>query len=149
MKRTVHIAIATLAALAIVSVFHSVQPAARAQTGRSSTEGVYTEAQAKRGEQTYAENCSFCHGDDLKGSDVIPAIVGEAFLMAWADKTVGDLYEKISTTMPATAPGSLTAEQNADALAYMLSVSKYPVGTMELAAKLDELKQIRIEPPQQ
>lgn len=149
MNKTIKIAMATLAGLAIVSVCHSSVAAARAQSGRSSTEGVYTEAQAKRGEQTYAENCSFCHGDDLKGSDVIPALVGEAFLKAWADKTVADLYEKVSTTMPATAPGSLTAEQNADAVAYMLSVSKYPVGTTELAATLDELKQIRIELPQQ
>ena len=136
---------ATLAGMAILSVISYVS--VRAQAGRSVAEGVYTEAQAKRGEKVYAENCGFCHGDDLKGSDVIPPLIGSDFVATWKGKTAADLFEKINTTMPATAPGTLTAEQTADTVAHMLSVAKYPTGAAELSAKMDELKQISIEPP--
>lgn len=144
MNKTMTFASATLAALVLLSVtsYMSVQ-------AQAVVEGVYTEAQAKRGEKVYAENCSFCHGDDLKGSDVIPALTGSDFVASWQGKTAADLFEKINTTMPATAPGTLTAEQSADSVAYMLSVAKYPAGTTELSAKMDELKQISIVPPKQ
>jgi mono/diheme cytochrome c family protein len=117
----------------------------QAQAGKSVGDGVYTAEQAKRGEKVYAENCGFCHGDDLKGSDVIPALTGADFFGNWKGKTAADLYEKIQTTMPATAPGTLTPAQTAESLAHILAVAKYPAGTTELSAKADELKQIRID----
>jgi mono/diheme cytochrome c family protein len=49
--------------------------------------------------------------------------------------------------MPATAPGSLSPEQTADVVAYMLSVGKYPTGAADLVAKVDDLKQITIDAP--
>jgi mono/diheme cytochrome c family protein len=36
--------------------------AALAQTSRSVWDGVYTEAQAKRGEALFGQNCVSCHG---------------------------------------------------------------------------------------
>ena len=41
--------------------------------------------------------------------------------------------------MPATAPGSLTPEQAADIMAYMLSAGKYPAGTAPLDTKMETL----------
>jgi mono/diheme cytochrome c family protein len=106
--------------------------------------GVYTAEQAKRGEMVYADNCASCHGADLSGGDPIPGLVGAKFQGAY--KTVGDLFEKINSSMPAYAPGSLTPEQTADVLANILSVNKYPAGSAPLAAKADALKSIAIEP---
>ena len=37
------------------------------QASRSVWDGVYTEAQAKRGEALFAENCVTCHGPALEG----------------------------------------------------------------------------------
>jgi mono/diheme cytochrome c family protein len=122
-------------------VFHT---AAGAQAPASTLAGVYTAEQAKRGQVVYAENCASCHGDTLAGNDPIPALSGADFLSKW--ETVGDLFDKTSTSMPAMAPGSLTGAQVSEVLAYMLSENKYPAGTTELPTKLEPLMAIKIEP---
>jgi quinoprotein glucose dehydrogenase len=106
--------------------------------------GVYTEEQAKRGAPIYAEQCAACHGETLTGSDPIPALAGADFQTHY--KNVGELFDKISASMPAMAPGSLTGAQVAEVVAYMLSVNKYPAGTTALADKAEQLAQIKIEP---
>ena len=118
-----------------------------AQATRSVNEGVYTADQAKRGEALYKENCSACHGDNLEGSGPMPPLAGKDFLANWTGKTVGDLFEKTSTTMPATAPGSLTPEQAADIISFMLSKDMFPAGAAALEAKTEPLKQISIDNP--
>ena len=115
-----------------------------AQAPASVTAGAYTEAQAKRGADLYAKECAACHGDTLAGMDPIPALAGSDFQSHF--KTVGELFDKTSTTMPAIAPGSLTAEQVADVLAHILSVNKYPAGSTELPSKVEALTVIKIEP---
>lgn len=147
MTKKINLAMTALAALAIVSVLYATHAPVSAQAGKSSVDGVFTDAQAKRGEKAYSENCSFCHGDDLRGSDVIPALTGDAFVKSWTTKSVGDLFEKIQTTMPATAPGSLMPAQSADILAHVLSKASYPAGSAELSTTVADLKQIRIVPP--
>ena len=77
----------------------------------------------------------------------MPALAGKDFLAGWQGKTVGDLFEKTHTTMPATAPGSLTPAQAADITAYMLAASSYKTGTTELEPKVEELQQIKIDAP--
>ncbi len=49
--------------------------------------------------------------------------------------------------MPATAPGSLSPEQTADVIAYLLSVGKYPAGAADLPAKAEALKTITLDAP--
>ena len=120
-----------------------------AQGTKSANDGVYTAEQAKRGEVLYKEQCAGCHGDNLEGSGPMPALAGADFLAAWSTRTVGDLFEKTHTTMPATAPGSLTPEQAADITAYMLAASKYPAGTTALETKIEALSQIKIDKPAQ
>lgn len=118
-----------------------------AQASRSANEGIYTAEQAKRGEPLYKEQCASCHGDNLEGSGPMPPLAGPDFLTNWSAKTVGELFEKTHTTMPATAPGTLTEAQTADIVAYMLSVSQFTAGTTELEAKAEPLRQITIGTP--
>ena len=115
-----------------------------AQAKKSVKEGVYTDAQAKRGEALYKEQCGACHGDDLQGSGPMPPLAGTDFVKNW--KNAGDLFDKIHQSMPASAPGSLSEAQTADIIAYVFSVGKYPAGQAELPAKMDALTQITIEP---
>ena len=117
-----------------------------AQGERTTATGVYTEAQAKRGAQVYAESCTTCHGADLKGNATTPGLAGPEFEAFWRDQPLGDLYERISVTMPKSAPGSLKPEQSADALAFLLSEMKEPAGQTELPATLDDLRTIKIRP---
>ena len=114
-----------------------------AQAAKSVKEGVYTAEQAKRGETMYKENCAACHGEDLAGSGPMPALAGNDFVANW--KTVGDLFEKTHSSMPASAPGSLSEQQTSDIIAFLLSKSNFPAGTTELAVKQDALMQIKIE----
>ena len=118
-----------------------------AQATRSTNEGVYTAEQATKGEAVYKEQCAACHGDNLEGSGPMPPLAGKDFLANWQGKTVGDLFEKTQTSMPATAPGTLTPEQTAQVMAYVLSVSKYPAGSAALPDKMDDLKTISIDAP--
>jgi mono/diheme cytochrome c family protein len=116
-----------------------------AQAPKSVSDGVYTADQAKRGEAIYKEQCAACHGDNLEGSGPMPALAGPDFIKSWKGKTVADLFDKTHSSMPATAPGSLTEKQTADIIAYLLSVAKYPAGSTELAASIDPLKQISLD----
>src|SRR5829696_5830328 len=100
-----------------------------AQAAKSVKEGVYTAEQAKRGEALYKDNCAACHGEDLAGSGPMPALAGNDFIANW--KTVGDLFEKTQTSMPASAPGSLSDQQTSDILAFMLNKSNLPAGMTE------------------
>jgi len=109
--------------------------------------GVYTDEQATRGDAIYKEQCAACHGDNLEGSGPMPPLAGMDFLANWQGKKLGDLYEKTQTTMPATAPGTLTPEQTADLLAYLLKSSKYPAGTAALEGKMEVLLPITIDAP--
>ena len=118
-----------------------------AQAARSANDGVFTADQATKGEAVYKEQCAACHGDNLEGSGPMPPLAGKDFLSNWQGKTLGDLFEKTQTSMPATAPGTLTPEQTAHVMAYMLSVSKYPAGSAALPDKMDDLKTISIDAP--
>jgi quinoprotein glucose dehydrogenase len=144
MTKTLTIWIATCVVLAAAA---GVQIVLHAQA-TSTSQGVYTEAQAKRGTPLYQEQCAACHGENLAGNDIIPGLTGQTFTNNWQGKSLGDLYDKIQMTMPALNPGSLMPEQAADLIAVILSVSKYPTGTTDLASKVEALQQIKIDPPQ-
>ena len=119
---------------------------ALALCGQSSVrDGVYTVAQAARGESGYQKNCASCHGDKLEGRGQAPALAGDEFASAWKGMTLGDLFEQMQTTMPADRPGQLSKAQNADILAYLLKFNGYPAGAKELPADAAALHKIRID----
>jgi mono/diheme cytochrome c family protein len=144
MKQT--IAILSAAGVLMMSGSYVTVRAQAPAGAKSVTQGVYTAEQATRGKMLYTENCAACHGDDLAGSGPMPPLAGNDFLASWKDKTVGDLFEKTHSSMPASAPGTLSEQQTSDILSYMLSVGKFPAGTTELAPKMEPLMTIKIEP---
>jgi len=118
----------------------------RAQApSRSVWEGVYTTDQAKRGQQLYGQYCGACHGDTLGGGESAPPLAGAEFLSNWNGLTVGDLFDRMRTSMPQDKPGKLSREQNADILAHMLRANEFPAGSVELNRNSEMLKQIRID----
>jgi mono/diheme cytochrome c family protein len=114
-------------------------------SSRSVWDGVYTEEQAKRGETIYGKECAGCHGAMLTGGESAPPLTGGGFLANWNGLTVGDLFDRIRKTMPQTGPGRLTRQQNADILAFMFSINKFPAGKTELYKQSEMLKEIRFE----
>ena len=116
-----------------------------AAASRSVWDGVYSKAQATRGQTVYGEECARCHGPNLGGGEASPALVGEDFIGKWRGRTAGDLFEEIRTTMPTDDPGHLSRRQYADAMAYILSANNFPAGEKDLSSTLADLNDIRIE----
>lgn len=114
-----------------------------AQGARSTWDGVYTEAQAKRGADLFDRECAGCHGPSGAGGSMAPALVGPAFSANYDGQTVGDLFDRNRITMPIGKEGQLTGQQNADVTAFMLQVNTFPVGDAELPSQSMMLKQIR------
>ena len=132
----------SLLAAAVVSLCG--QPAA------SVWDGVYSEEQSGRGRALYGKECAGCHGSSLSGGETAPPLTGSAFMANWSGLSVGELFERIRLSMPEGRPGALSRQQNADILAYMLSVNQFPAGKTELQKDTDRLKQIRflVEKPE-
>ena len=108
-------------------------------------DGVYTAEQAKRGEILYAQKCVRCHGSDLSGGEIAPALNNAEFRANWSGLSVDDLLERIKVSMPQDDPGSLSRQQTADVLAFVLSRNGFPEGKTELAREAEVLKTIRFE----
>jgi len=108
-------------------------------------DGIYTDAQADRGKQLYSDACASCHGPELTGGEMAPPLVGGDFTSDWNGLSVGDLFDRIRISMPQNAPGSLSGQQNADILAFVLQANKFPSGQTELAKDAMMLKGIKFE----
>jgi mono/diheme cytochrome c family protein len=144
--RIASLALGTMWTLGTLSAQQPPAPSTAAPgSTRSVLDGVYTEEQAKGGEPLYRQQCASCHGATLEGMDMAPGLSGGAFIANWNGTTVGDLFERIRLTMPQDDPGKLSRQQCAEILAYLLSVSKYPVGKTELPRETEALKQIKFE----
>ena len=103
----------------------------QAQPARSLSDGVYSTAQAVRGQAIYKTQCAECHGNALEGTVGTP-LAGDGFLSSWSARPLSLLVDKIQKTMPFSAPGSLSRQQSADLTAYMLQFGKFPAGRAEL-----------------
>ncbi len=106
--------------------------------------GVYTEGQAYRGEKVADTRCIGCHGPGLDGGDSGPKLVGEAFLANWSSQPVAELFDWIREAMPSDAPGTLSKEDTADVVAYILKQNKMPAGKQPLPSDREPLALIQI-----
>jgi S-disulfanyl-L-cysteine oxidoreductase SoxD len=129
---------------ALVGLAVMIAPDVGAAAEKTVKDGVYTDAQAKRGRELYDKHCAECHGGNLRGFEYGPALAGSDFLRVWEKKSLADLMDKIQPTMPANAPGSLTRSQAADIMAYMLQAGKFPGGAAELTEDATTLQSIVI-----
>ena len=107
-------------------------------------DGVYTAAQAERGDKRFADTCASCHGADMAGGPGIPGVTGIEFMFKYNNKTVGELFDYLKENMPPGQQGSLTDAQYLDLTAAILKGNGFPEGSTELAADAATLKTIRI-----
>jgi hypothetical protein len=137
--------IAAIVAIPLVTLL-GLRATVHAQPPTTSVwDGVYTDEQAKRGGPMYSEFCASCHGPELMGGEMAPPLATGDFLSGWDGLTLGDLFERMRISMPQNAPGSLSGQQNADILAFMLAANKYPTGATELSNQAMVLKTIKFE----
>lgn len=102
----------------------------------TSDPGLYTGAQAERGEAAFQAHCSACHFPNQ--------FRGEAFTVQWEGRTAFDLVDQLRATMPYDNPGGLPAREYVDVAAYLLRLNRYPEGGKELPREDARLREIRI-----
>lgn len=115
-----------------------------AQGGKTTLDGVYTDAQATRGSELSTKQCAVCHGDALAGTDIGPGLQGKDFKLTWAGRSLFELFDKIKATMPANAPGDLTPAQTTDLVAFILKLNEYPAGSADLGNDKATLEGIKL-----
>ena len=114
-------------------------------------DGVFTEAQATRGQTVYSGACGTCHGRRLNGAPDDPdmrstsPLARARFLRVWEGRSLATLFEYTRATMPESNPGSLTDGEFVDVIAYMLSVGGMPVGDDELRPDPRSLARVVIQ----
>jgi mono/diheme cytochrome c family protein len=111
----------------------AVSFAIQAAQARPVTGGVYSSAQAARGQQIYQMRCLGCHGPALEGA-IGPPLAGDAFLSVWSGRSLAELVDKIEKTMPPEQPGSVSRDQAIDIVAFVLQSGKFPTGAADLSA---------------
>jgi mono/diheme cytochrome c family protein len=101
--------------------------------------GVYSDAQAARGEKTFGDKCGMCHE--------LTRFTGDEFTRAWSGQPLKALYTVMRTSMPEDNPGNLPAQDYADVLAFFLKTNKYPAGAGELKGTDEAMAAVLMESP--
>ena len=101
----------------------------------------YDADQARNGRAVFDRACRGCHtiasdAAPTKTGDPIP-LVGPRFVAKW--RTVGDLFSKTRSTMPANAMGQLSIPDTLDVVAYMLQANGFRAGRIALSPELPRL----------
>ena len=106
----------------------------------------YTEAQAKAGEVAYIEHCADCHGEQLEGVDISPALVGDKFNHTWRGNNADLLSFHLRRMPPETVgePGSLGDETYTNILAFVLKRNGFEPGDAPLPNDMAGLGSIEI-----
>src|SRR4051812_20562725 len=134
-------------AIVLILLFSGMNSANAQQTARSTSEGVFTEEQAKRGAVAYNTQCASCHGADLRSADKEVSNLTDDSFKRWIGKTIAEIFEGARDTMPPREERSLSDQMYLDIVTFILRFNKVPAGPQELKPDLQILKQIKIGDP--
>lgn len=109
----------------------AAEPETTSTDEASTRDGIYTLAQAERGEAVYQELCSECHEPE--------DWTETAFQGRWADQSTFQLWYYINDRMPYDNPWSLSRQQVTDVLTYILHLNDLPTGDSELGTTDDDI----------
>jgi mono/diheme cytochrome c family protein len=112
------------------------------EPGRSVRDGVYSPAQAQRGERLFESICTSCHElEEFTGSG--------GYLELAAGRSLWETFDYVAAEMPEDDPGSLQPEEYAAVVAYLLRAYGLPSGTVELTADRGLLETLALARPMQ
>src|SRR5437899_5991083 len=131
---------AIISATAFMLSYASVR--AGQETTKTTWDGVYSKAQAAKGEAIYNEKCQKCHGADASGADA-PSLADSGFAGDWDGLTDQQLFDRTRSSMPQDAPQSLGREDTAALIAYLLSKNNFPAGEGDLSERGEMLGVIK------
>ena len=106
-------------------------------------------SQAGRGKVVYESACQECHGAHLEGVEEVraPALAGDRFWFSWDKATVADLLQRVTNTMPQSAPGSLSRDEYLAVTAFLLHANSVNVGAGDVSNDIQVLKTLKIARP--
>jgi mono/diheme cytochrome c family protein len=119
-----------------LGVTFSFSCAFAAAQSASNSAGWYTNAQAANGAKAYQKTCAGCHGATLQGG-MGPALVGKQFWLTYGGKKISTLWSAVHTQMPMMAPGSVSAKNSTNIMAFLLQKNGLPAGTTPLDDTVD------------
>ena len=119
----------------------------RAQEKRTIWDGVFTDAQAVRGQNAYKQSCAPCHKADLLGDTGAPALAGPEFFSRWNGSSADDLVKTIRASMPQDAPDTLGTQTYVDLVTFLIKSNGAPAGASELSMDSAALKQVMVANP--
>jgi mono/diheme cytochrome c family protein len=131
---------AIVGAAALAASYATVRAAQDA--GKTTWDGVYSDAQATKGASIYDDKCAKCHGSDGTGGDA-PDLVGGGFAADWDGLSVQQLFDRTRTSMPQDNPGSLSRDETASILSYILQKNGFPSGATDLSSAAEALASIK------
>src|SRR5881397_4283170 len=106
--------------------------------GKTVLDGVYSDAQATRGQATYTAHCRTCHGDALEGISA-PELTGNRFIEHWREDMLDTIYNFIKENMPvgrAADAKRIPDNDYLDILTHILNVNGYRAGANDLTPDL-------------
>ena len=86
----------------------------------------YMTAQVGVGAEIYGQSCAECHLASMQGSFEAPQLAGPTFQLRWGSRPVSELLNVTQTRMPPDAPRSLSEEDYAAVVAYLLRQNGVP-----------------------
>jgi cytochrome c len=114
----------------------------------------YGKSQADRGKALYAQDCSKCHMENLKGNcpaenlsstsyvcgaeGSAPPLVGPSFMQRFY--SVGDLYSRVKWTMPSDQGNTLSSADNLNIVAFLLQANGISAGKEDLKNDVNAMK---------
>jgi mono/diheme cytochrome c family protein len=131
---------AALAASAVAVGVALVAGIAAQDGQRTVRDGVFSSAQAARGERVFESICVNCH-------EMAEFTAAGAYLEDVEGELLWETFDFVSSEMPEDDPGSLEPEEYAAVLAYIFSVYGLPSGDAELPVDRDSLRAIAIARP--
>ena len=106
-------------------------------TARSTADRVYTSEQADQGHELFVAACQNCHAPT---QHALPP-----FRARWFGRTLGDLFGYVRREMPQADPGTLSNEESAQLVAYLMRINGMRSGSTPLASDSAALVSIRID----
>jgi PQQ-dependent dehydrogenase (methanol/ethanol family) len=106
----------------------------------------FTEAQSGGGSAAYRQHCASCHGAQLEGLHLSPALTGERFDRAWGGKTADALMFQLRRMPPQQRAGSpaLSDETYTAILAYLLEANGQAASDKPLPSDMKALAALTI-----
>jgi mono/diheme cytochrome c family protein len=131
-QRRARLQIDACAAIMMAMLSTPLATALSATTSDRALPPLFTVDQASQGRIVFEQHCATCHGGDLRGK-IGPALIGPGLGSARDHTTVSIMFNVIAFEMPAGDPASLTRQNYADVMAYILQRNGYPAGAQKLS----------------